>query len=232
MRRFLIVGTLLAAGSAGLWMAAPGLSGTAEAQTRKPPRGTVGGLKQLDVKANDLIDGFVRDSADLAVGYEQAGELDKAKQILKAVLALRPDTPGVEQKIKQIDEEMLSSNAVKVTVEVNKGWGTPVAQVTKEKPFRIQSEGTYKFIANATVGPDGFPSADPIKGDMAVEIPCGALMGVIISKGKPGKPFLIGSEREYQPKEDGILFLAVNLPPGSKCTGRLEVQLSGGILRP
>ena len=68
---------------------------------------------------------------------------------------------------------------------------------------------------------------------MAVGSPCGALMGVILSADKrgtglkPGDPFAIGTELELVPKSDGLLYLRVNTPPGSTCTGRIRVQLSG-----
>ena len=58
---------------------------------------------------------------------------------------------------------------------------------------------------------------------------CGALMGIIISDGKAGKPFLIGESLDFNPKESGVLLLRVNAPPGNKCSGKLKVAISGSV---
>ena len=65
----------------------------------------------------------------------------------------------------------------------------------------------------------------------------GALTALVVPivKGKPGKPgapIEIGSGREITPKESGFLFLAVNAPPGNRCTGKLDVQISGYVKPP
>lgn len=188
--------------------------------------------RALDAKASQLVEGFVKESLGLAMEYEQAGEPEKAKQMLETVLTFHPDAEAIKQKIKEIDEKLLSSNEVKVEIEPGRGWGSPVAQVRKGGQVRIQSNGTYRMVVTATLGPEGLPTGDPLKGDSLAEgVTCGALMGVVIGKDKPGKPFTIGAGREYTAERDGLLFLRLNTPPGSKCTGKVTATLSGELVR-
>jgi len=65
--------------------------------------------------------------------------------------------------------------------------------------------------------------------DHIANAPLGCLLGVIVSDGKPGKPFPVKAELEYTPKESGQLFLKVNVPDGSRCIGKLKVRFSGYI---
>ena len=46
---------------------------------------------------------------------------------------------------------------------------------------------------------------------------------------KFGEPFEIGTNKEFTPKEDGILHLNVNLPAGHKSSGKLRVHVSGHL---
>ena len=198
---------------------------SAKATARNKPVST----RALDAKASQLFDGFVKDSLTVALEYEQAGEPQKAKELLETVLTLHPDAQAIKDKIKTLDEKMLSSNELRVEIDPEKGWGSPVAQVAKGQKIRIHASGSYRLVVTATLGPEGFPSDDPLKGDMAGNVTCGALMGIVVAKDKPGRPFRIESGREYTPEQDGLLFLRLNTPPASKCTGRITAMLSGQL---
>jgi hypothetical protein len=50
---------------------------------------------------------------------------------------------------------------------------------------------------------------------------------MIISQGKPSKPFAVQAGREMTPKDGGLLVLRINAPTGSQCSGKLQIQLSG-----
>ena len=202
-------------------------SGAAKSNRNKPVS-----TRAIDMKASQLLDGFIKESLSVALEYEQAGEPQKAKQVLETVLTFHPDAEGIKDKIKSIDEQLLSANEVKVEIEPGAGWGSPVAAVTKGQKIRIQSSGTYRVVLTATLGPEGLPTGDAVKGELAGNVPCGALMGIVIAKDKPGRPFAIGSNREYTPDQDGVLVLRLNTPPGSKCTGRVTATLSGHLGRP
>lgn len=60
-------------------------------------------------------------------------------------------------------------------------------------------------------------------------------MGVIAPPTSPGekkdnekpRPFVVGANYDKRADKDGVLYLKVNLPVGSKCTGRLEAKITG-----
>ena len=123
----------------------------------------------------------------------------------------------------------LDDESFDVVVDTSTGWGVPLARVSKGKPVRIQATGSYIFQASLQVGPTGFSVADPTKTDLAGDVRCGALMGLVVANGKPGKPFAVGGGRNFTPRNDGLLYLRVNAPAGSKCTGRISVRLGGNV---
>ncbi len=206
-----------------------------QASARKSTKGA--STKPIDVKVQRFQESFVRQAADLAKQYEEAGNLVKTRQMLELILKLSPEVKGVREKIKQLDEEMLSANELEVDVDVSRGWGKPVAAVFKGQAFRILSAGDYRFIASLQVGPSGFSVADTAR-DMADGIRCGALIGVVVpapeagKKTKPGKPFLVGNGGTITPRDTGLLFLKVNAPGGHKSNGRLKVRMTGNVRKP
>lgn len=225
MRRPVHNFAVIALGLATVWLVLPA-EGHAQGGRNK-----AASTRALDAKASQVLETFVKDSLTVALEYEQAGEPERAKHFLEAVLKIHPDAEALKERLKALDEQLLSANELHVEIEPGKGWGSPVAQVAKGKKIRIQASGTYRLVVTATLGPDGLPTGDPVKGEMAEGITCGALMGVVMAKDKPGKPFAIESGREYAPEQDGLLFLRLNTPPGSKCTGRVQAKLSGALVR-
>lgn len=223
---------------AGVWLVTgSGLGSAVHGQDRKSGR-TKGADKPspkvLDARAEQAFDQFIRETAELARQYEEAGQYQKSKQLLESILKLRPQLTGAKKKIQELDEAMLSVNELEFDVDVGHGWGPPRARVFAEKPLRVKADGSYRFLVNRTVGPEGFPTKEPEKSDMAAQVPCGALMGLIVGKdksGKPkaGKPFPLGAGGDVTPKQDGLLFVRMNLPPGHQSNGRISVQLSGAV---
>ena len=119
-------------------------------------------------------------------------------------------------------------------VEPEKGWVPTNITAAKDKPIRFEASGLYRFSASEQLSPKGFPNEDPSK-DVSPEVRFGALMGAIKPKttddaktAKPPKPFYIGDETEHTPKEDGTLYLRLNVPPG-KHSGKVRVKISGNI---
>ena len=185
-----------------------------------------GSIKAIDVRAQRSVDQFVREAGTLAREYENAGQFEKSRKLLESIENVKPGIKGVKEKIQKLTESLLSSNSFEFEIDPSQGWGAPRVRVTKGRKFRLQSAGSYQFIINQKIGPEGFPTEDP-KSDMVAGIPCGALMGLIVTNGKPGRPFAVGSGREMSPKDDGLLFVRVNAPPKNKSTGRIQVQISG-----
>lgn len=190
-----------------------------------------GNVKAIDVRAQKSQETYIRDALELSKSYEDAGQLEKSKAMLESVLKLNNRVPGLKAKIKELNEGILNSNPADFELDTSLGWGEPRALVYKGRSFRVQAAGTYSFVVNQTLDPEGFPNEDPTK-DMTSGVRCGALMGIIITNGKPGKPFPIGQENEVTPKDDGLLFLRINAPAGHKCIGKLKVQLSGYVRTP
>lgn len=191
-----------------------------------------GAVKSIDVRIQKAQDDFIREAFEAAREYEKAGEFERAKAMFKSILKLNPDLTGAKTKIKQLDEMQLSDNLSDFTVDAGRGWSKPLVRVYKGKPIRLQAEGRFKFVTSLQVGPKGFPTENPVKGDMVVGIPAGALMGIIASPGKAGKPFLVGLGCEVAPKEDGVLYLSVNAPAGHRSSGKIKVKISGTVAKP
>ena len=73
--------------------------------------------------------------------------------------------------------------------------------------------------------------------DFVTSVPLGAVMGVIAPPGsagqpgsqgdRPARPFPVGESYEKPADRDGVLYLKVNVPPGTKCIGKLTAKISG-----
>lgn len=211
-----------------LWLS-PEVASTARAQSKSKSTKKGINVKTLDVRSQKMQAGFLKESLDLARDYESVGELGKARRVYRALNRLNPKAKEIQDRLKRIDDAILSANAFEIELDTSIGWGVPRARVEKGKPFQVQATGTYRFQASLPVGPAGFSTANPAKTDLAENIRCGALMGLIVANGKPGKPFFVGVKREITPKNSGLLYLRVNSPAGSKCSGRLKVGLGGTV---
>jgi hypothetical protein len=211
-----------------------------QGSNKKPKPATPAQLKSLDAEADKLQQSFLAGLGDLAQSYEDAGQVEKSKAMLQEILKIDPENATAQQKLKAFDEAVFSANEIDIEVDSARGWTATNLAVTKDKPVRFVAEGTYKFIVNETVGPDGFSTQDVAR-DMA-DAPLGALVGVVMPPRRPGdrqderqrppgRTFYIGSESEHTPLEDGIVFLKLNVPPASKCVGKVRVVVSGNIKR-
>ena len=199
----------------------------ADAQSKSKSRSKSGGsVKALDARVEKLESTMLREILDVSRLYEDAGQFDRAKSLLEVLEKLNPDLPGLKEQLDKLKDKSFDANEVEFTLDTSRGW-TPVgAAVTKGQPVRVEVKGDYKFSLTATITADGFPSADPTT-DYIEGIPCGALMGMVSVNGKPGKPVALKAENEWTPGEDGLLFLKVNAPAGHKCSGKLNIKLSG-----
>lgn len=194
-------------------------------------------VRQLDLQAQQLEQEFLQNLVELATGYEEAGELEKAKETFRTVLTLDPENEQVQARIEELDNRVFEENQTTVDVDVTEGWVNTGILVTKDRPIRIEAQGSYRFIVNDELGPTGFPTGDPST-QIIDGIPAGTLMGVVFPTSRPQgqggeveqpRPFLIGASREYTPADDGILYLRVNLPAGHRCVGKLVAAFSGNI---
>lgn len=193
-----------------------------------------GNVRQLNIQADKLRDAFIRESADIARRYSDAGDYEKSKEMLQSILSIKKDVPGVKEMIKQLDEKMLSSNSADFEIDASRNWNGAAGLVAKGKTIRIQATGSYDLDIDLKTGVEGLPESNPMK-ELAAGVPVGALMGVVVTKekGKPkmSKPFKIGDKAEYTPKNDGVLMIGLNLPSGHHSKGKVKVRVSGYFRR-
>ncbi len=225
--------------AAAVWLIGSAL---VEAQTgkAKPKTKTVSPveMKKLDTRMEDVQKSFIKDTATLIRDFEEAGQPDRAKLLLEVLLKLDPKNDQLQKKIDDLNEKILSQSEFDFDLDVSKSW-VQVGIVTAGRLARVTAEGDYKFDASGKLTADGVPSQDPAN-DMITGVPLGTLMGVVIpanaqgnrpNAGNQNRPptFAVKTEHEWTPKQDGVLLLKVNFPPGTKCTGKLKLKVSGMV---
>lgn len=230
--RFFHRGHLVAAS----WCALAALVGTVAAQPagKSRPKQANPEVKKLDAKMEKVKDSFLRDTETLIKSYEDAGSYDRARMILEALQKLYPQNDTIKAKIEQLAAQSLDASELEMDLDTSKSW-TEVGPVMKDRTIRIRVSGEYKLTsAPLSTGPDGLTGDNPEK-DLLAHVPFGAVMGAVIPAGgnggneKPPRPFLVGASYERPAERDGILYLKVNVPPNSKCVGRLQVKVGGTV---
>jgi len=201
----------------------------AEAQSREKgasKKDSVSG-QELESRVTKAETALLREYMDVVNEYYKQGDKEAAVQVLQRVSAINPKMDGVNERISSISEELLQENGLKFELDVSKSW-VPVCDVTEGKPIRLVAAGEYKLDLNSVVPVAGLSTADPAK-DHVAAAPFGALIGLVVTDGKPGDPFVVNASGDHSPKKSGQLFLRVNVPATAKCKGELKLQLSGGI---
>ena len=201
----------------------------ATAQSRRKKKDDEASPQALEKRAQEAEAKLATEYFSIADGFYRRGDIDKAKDYLVRLNEFRKGIPGVADKIKQLEELVMSGNSDSITIDTSKGWGEPIAEVTEGEAFRIAAAGDYKMTASLSLDVNGLPSKDPVN-DLAGGAPFGSLVGLIVSGGKPGRPFAIRSGLQHKPKKGGLLYVRVNAPPGAKCTGKVQLQVSGRIV--
>jgi len=236
MRRCAVWGSIVAVGivaGAGFLSFSPETASGQEKGKKAKPSKPLVKSDGIDIKFNTMQADFLRETEKLANDYYEAGHFDKAKALLKTVLALDPKRAGVDAKIKFIDEKVLSAHETDFDLDADGTWHATKIVLTKDEPVRLSVKGTYRLMLTMMTGPKGLPASDP-KIDMVSGIPLGAVMGIIVTgdKDKRGNPFDIGEGDQITPKESGLLYLRVNCPPENKNTGKLKISMSGNLRSP
>ena len=185
--------------------------------------------QQLEIRMTKAEEGLLKEYMEVAKEYLKKGEQEEALTVLKRVEHINPKLEGLKQEMDRIGEELMQENEAKLELDVSKGWGNiPICEVTEGKTFRITATGEYKMIYSTTIPLTGLPTNDPALDHVAAS-PFGALIGVIVTDGNPGEPFVVNGGLEHTPKKSGQLYLRVNVPAAAKCTGDIKLQLSGAI---
>ncbi len=195
-------------------------------------------VKQLDRDAERARIEYLKQLGSLATKYDAAGETDRAQTVLRQILEIAPDVEEVRTKLNELEERVFQEKTEQIEVDVSHSWVASGLLVEKDKPVRFEAEGTYKFIVNSSIGPDGFATSD-LDHNLVPGINPGALMGLVAApqmpndreKPTPGTPFLIGAKTQKQPDTSGMLYLRVNVPTGTTSNGKLKLKLSGHVRR-
>lgn len=194
-------------------------------------------VKRLDAKLEEVRESFLRDTTNLILSYDRMGQYDRAKTVLESLQKLDPRNEAVRSKLAELNEKILEANEFKIDIEPGSGW-QPVGTVTKDRTIRIQVVGDYRLSLELESGPEGVPTDNPAE-DLVAHVPMGAVTGVIAPAGaagkpgsgsqtdKPPRPFAVGSSYEKPADRDGVLYLKVNVPPGTRCVGKLAAKISG-----
>lgn len=207
----------------------------------KPRAPSPAEMRRLDAKLASVSESFLRDTTTLIASYENVGQFDRAKLILEVLQKLDPKNDAIQAKLKSLNERIMEATLQEVDVDADAQW-TPVGRVVKGRPIRVEASGDYKVTATVETGPAGLPSANPVT-DLVAGVPLGALMGVILpapdaaasaepqsganQQAQQPRPFAVGASYDRPADRDGILYLKVNVPPGSKCTGGLKIRVNG-----
>ena len=190
-------------------------------------------VRTLETQAEKAKTEYVTGLLAVAKGFEEQGLPDRTKETLQAILEVVPDFEAAREKLKEIDEKAFNENTFETEVDATKGWVNSGIAVMKDKPMRLEADGTLRVILNETVDPDGLPSGDPLL-HQVVGIPTGALMGVVrdprnATKNDKINPFTVGKDMEFSPKAEGILFFKLNLPANTVSKGKYRVKISGNF---
>lgn len=223
-----------------VWLSSLPSHAVAQDKSKSKTTKKKGNTSVLDVKANGIQGEFIKSAEELAGEYYDLKEFEKARVLLKSIQALDPDRPNLAAKLKLLDEDMINSNETELEVNPARPWESSGVMAFAGKPIRLKADGAYKFVVSAQVGPTGFtPPTAPSPADIVHELPIGALIGIIIPNDrpqggkpddkKPEKPFLVGEGCDHTAQKDGVLWLRVNAPPENKNTGKIKVQISGGV---
>lgn len=208
--------------------------------SRRPAPPPQANAKVLDQQADKIMTDYLAGLADLAGKYEEAGEKEKAIGMLSSILKIKPDAEVVKARIKSLEESVFKGNEILVDVEAGAGWIQTGLMVTKDKPVRIEAEGTYRVSLSEQLGPAGYPSND-LAFEVIDNVPFGCLVALVGKGPTPGgrrgqqkdgpQVVEIGNEKEFSPNQSGQLLLKINLPQSAKGNGKIKVKISGNFDR-
>ena len=184
--------------------------------------------KALEVRLEKAEQALVEEYKEVAIEFYKQGDKEKSMAMLRRLKQLSPDLDGLKERIESISEELMQENASDFELDLRKSWEY-VGDIIGGKAFRLVSAGEYKMTMTASVTVEGI-TPDKESKDYLPGAPLGCLLGVIVDQeGKPGRPFPVKSQLEMTPKENGKLLLKVNVPDGTRCTGKIKVHTSGYI---
>ena len=208
------------------------------------------GTAGLANRAEKLQQQYVRGALELAGEFEAAGDPDGAIALLQSVRRAAPDAPGVDERLRALEEGILSAGETTLTLDAPLDW-TPVARVREGGSFRAAVDGSYRLTLSGTVPPSGLPPGEAAAG-FVPDLPLGALIGAYVEpraaranpRGRRGDDRRGGDDPEafalaggdagpaggqFTADTTGLLLVRLNLPPGCRAVGKLKLTLSGQV---
>lgn len=192
----------------------------------KPKKKSAASMRSLEARVGKLEDNLLKEILDISGQYEDAGQYEKAKSLLEVLLKLNPEFPAVKERVDKLETKILDVHEVKFVLDTSQGWVSVGGTVATDKPVRFDVEGEYKFALSMSLTADGVPAVES-ESEFVGDIPCGALIGMVVADGKPAKPFPIKASTTWTPTAAGPLMIKINAPAGARCSGKLTVRMSG-----
>jgi len=197
------------------------------AQTTRKRNEDAPSEKALEVRLEKAESSLIDEYKEVAQEFYKQGNREKAMEMLQRLKQLNPKLEGLSDHIDSMGEELMQENSNALELDTNKTWEA-IGDVIEGRPFRIAAGGEYKMTFIATVGVTGLAPDEESK-DYVSGAPLGCLLATIVVDGKPGKPFPVMAALEHTPKKSGKVFLKVNVPNGTRCSGKLKILVSGYI---
>jgi hypothetical protein len=182
--------------------------------------------RAIDIRSNKAIQAFVAEAMELAIEYENNGDVEKARLMYQQIYRLDKRQQQLPAKIKFLENSLLGKNQIVHKLNTSIGW-TAIGNVYADRSFKIITAGTFTMTPSGEFTASGMPKGDVKKNGMDHEMPLGALIGVYFRDKKPSQVFLVGAGKLFTPEKDGVLYLKINAPPAMKCEGVISVGTSG-----
>jgi len=182
--------------------------------------------RAIDIRSNKAIQAFVAEAMELAIEYENNGDVEKARLMYQQIYRLDKRQQQLPAKIKFLENSLLGKNQIVHKLNTSIGW-TAIGNVYADRSFKIITAGTFTMTPSGEFTASGMPKGDVKKNGMDHEMPLGALIGVYFRDKKPSQAFLVGAGKLFTPEKDGVLYLKINAPPAMKCEGVISVGTSG-----
>lgn len=170
---------------------------------------------------------FIGKAERLALNYQQANDLDRARAVLAEILKLDPQHARARELMDDIRTREERADRRQLDVLANGEWQDTGITVIPGKPLAIEARGTWTFRMQHTVGPEGMEIPEELR-----DFHLGSLVGIILGeKPEEAKPFYVGASLAMVPEEAGRLLLRMYDADPSNNTGRLQVEIRGTFAR-
>lgn len=170
---------------------------------------------------------FADEAMKIARDYERDRDFDDAMAVYRQVLRLIPQHADARTKLEMLLEREKQADRVVLKVDAAKNWQPAGIKVIANKPISIFAQGSWTFTLKRQLDPNGMAIPKELK-----DFNLGCLVGVIDSgNGEKPKPFVIGAQKEFVPRESGLLYLQMYDVDVSDNEGEIDVQITGTFER-